>query len=778
MHTPTSVPSTTFIFLPLVERLIALAHTPTPTPSVTGTLTPAPSGTATPTTTPTDTATPTPAPSGNLIFLPLVERLIALTHTPAPTPSASAALTLAPSATATLTPAPSATATPTTTPTDTATPTLVPSATATSTASPTLTPTRSATATYTPTPSRTATIIPSGVITLQQGVNGYLGGQDTYIDADSPDNTDHYAQTSFTVGWKQKYAALLRFDLSPIPAGATITRATLQLYAVGWSGAEITLGAHAISRTVTLNQSTWNQAQNGSSWGTPGCSDTATDRRLNPESTLTTAGLDRWYSLDLTSLAQTWWNGSVPNNGVLLRATSSIAQEFSFASSEHTTYTWHPSLVIGYGGSGTPTPTITSTPTRTPSPTPRPTRTATPSVPPPPAITVTLQKGLNRYSGAEDTSIYKHDADVNYYGDATLRVGQKQQWATLLRFDLSSIPSNAVITRATLEIYATGWGGTDVGINAYTVLRSTTLSQATWNRAQSSNPWAVAGCDSTTTDRRADAESGAMTSGFGKWSIFPVTSAVQEWVSGSLANNGFLLRAPWLKYADNVSFASSEYSDVTIRPRLVVAYYIPNGWSPAPSLVIGHVTDIHVGGTAIRDIVGAALRTMSGQAQVMVDTGDCTQDGTADQTIGYWELISANTTILWHAVAGNHDSPDTFTTYIGPLEWSWDVGGYRLIGIFGDAINYAALDQALTTDKTCIIFGHYPLSYYSAADQAALRQRFSTYHIPLYVAGHTHVDSLETDPQTGTLLLVGQYGSQGHYRLITLKGSDVSITLF
>jgi len=101
-----------------------------------------------------------------------------------------------------------------------------------------------------------------------------------------------------------------------------------------------------------------------------------------------------------------------------------------------------------------------------------------------------------------------------------------------------------------------------------------------------------------------------------------------------------------------------------------------------------------------------------------------------------------------------------------------------LIGIDGEAINYTALDQALATDKTCIIFGHYPLSGYSTADQAALRQRFSTYHVPLYVAGHTHVDSLTTDAETGTLLLVGQYGSQGHYRLITLNGSDVSITLF
>jgi hypothetical protein len=727
----------------------------------------------------TNASTSTPAPTHTL------------TPTPSQTPTRTASATPTPTATATLTPTstgtPTHTPSPTSTPTQdpnytptpsTATPTPTPSATATQTATPTFTPTLSATATHTLTPSRTATIIPSGVITLQHGVNGYFGGQDTYIDADSPDNTEYYAQTSLTVGWKQKYAALFRFDLSPIPAGALITRATLQLYAIGWSGADITLGAYAISRTVTLSQSTWNQARSGNPWGAAGCNNTATDRRLNPESALTTTGPVRWYSLDLTSLAQTWYNGSVPNNGVLLRASFSTEAQFSFASNEHTTYSWHPSLVIAYEGSGGPIPGTTPTPTKTPIPALTPTRTATSSAPPSPAITVTLQQGLNGYSGADDTSIYKYDPDMSYSGDTTLKVGQKQQWAALLRFDLSSIPSNAVITRATLQIYATGWGGTDVGMNAYTILRSTTLRQATWNQAQIGNPWAVGGCDSTITDRRANAESGVMTSGFWKWSIFSVTPAVQEWVSGSLANNGFLVRAPWLKYTDSFSFASSEHSDLASRPRLVVTYYIPGGQPPAPHLVIGHTTDIHLGGTVVGELVGDALRAMSGQAQVLVDTGDCTQDGTEGQTIAYWELISANATIPWRAVQGNHDSPDIFATYIGPLQWSWDVGGYRLIGINAEAINYTALDQALTTDKTCIIFGHYPLSGYSAADQAALRQRFSTHQVPLYVAGHMHVDSLETDAETGTLLLVGQYGSQGHYRLITLSGSEVSITLF
>ncbi len=687
--------------------------------------------------------------------------------------------------TRTLTATPTSTHTPTRTSTHTPTRTLSPTATATQNPGqtptpPTATPTRTATATYTLVPGQTPNIVASGVITLQHGVNSYTGGQDTYIDANSPDDTGHFGEPTFTVGWKQKYAGLLWFDLSPIPAGASITRATLQFYAIGWSGADISVGAYAISRTVTVSQSSWNQARTGNPWGAPGCNSTASDRRANPESTFTTTGPARWYSLDLTSLARAWWNAGVSNNGVLLRATDIAEAQFSFASNEHTTYSLHPMLVIAYEGSGGPIPTNTPTATRTRTPVPvlTPTRTATSSAPPGPTVTVTFQQGLNGYAGAEDTSIFKYDPDINYSTATTLRVGLKQQWAMLLRFDVSSIPSNAIVTRANLEIYSIGWGGTNVGMKAYAISRSTTFGQATWNRARNDSPWALAGCQGAGLDRREDAEGGSMTSGFYEWSVFPVTSAVQDWVSGSLANNGFLVSAPWLKYTDSFTFASSEYNHTPSRPRLVVTYYIPGGAPPAPSLVIGHVTDIHVGGTAVGELVGIGLQAMSTQAQVMVDTGDCTQDGTEEQSIAYWELISANVTLPWRAVQGNHDEPDTFATYVGPLEWSWDVGGYRLIGINADAIDYTALDQALATDRSCIVFGHYPLNLYPDADQARLRQRFRDYHVLLYVCGHLHVDSLETDPESGTLLLTGQYGSQGHYRLITLSGSEVSVTLF
>lgn len=192
------------------------------------------------------------------------------------------------------------------------------------------------------------------------------------------------------------------------------------------------------------------------------------------------------------------------------------------------------------------------------------------------------------------------------------------------------------------------------------------------------------------------------------------------------------------------------------------------------TLIIGHITDAHIGlGWLESQRLPLVVSTLSQEAEVMVDTGDCTAHGTAAECAEYVDLVTGSATIPWRAVMGPLDSPHTFEAHIGPLEWSWDFGGYRLIGINTEAINYTALDQALTTGKPCIIFGHFPLDQCSPADQNKLRQRFLTYDIPIYIAGHAHLNSLETDPYSGTLLLIGQRTVRCHYRLITLRGFEV-----
>src|SRR4051812_1228344 len=79
-------------------------------------------------------------------------------------------------------------------------------------------------------------------VTFQQGVNGYAGTQDTYVSQSAPDSA--FGNASFmdvdldasTNSGNQPTQGLLRFEnifgtgASQVPAGSTITSATLTLY--------------------------------------------------------------------------------------------------------------------------------------------------------------------------------------------------------------------------------------------------------------------------------------------------------------------------------------------------------------------------------------------------------------------------------------------------------------------------------------------------------------------------------------------------------------------
>ncbi len=124
-------------------------------------------------------------------------------------------------------------------------------------------------------------------VTLQQGLSGSC--EDTYIHMFHP--SDRFASSGLLyIGDKQRYAALVKFDLSAIPVDATIISARLHLYASG-GGVPLPIAVHCISRTTEIAEVTWNKASAAENWGLAGCEDTATDRRANPEATVTVSAV-------------------------------------------------------------------------------------------------------------------------------------------------------------------------------------------------------------------------------------------------------------------------------------------------------------------------------------------------------------------------------------------------------------------------------------------------------------------------------------------------------
>ncbi len=623
---------------PLPTATALPTATPTPIPAATATATPTsvPAATATATPSPTafPSATPSASPSATATALPSATHTATSTAAPPPTATTTSTPTAAPSVTPTATP----TAVPQPTATTTSTPTAAPSVTPTTTSTAVLSSTPTATSTAVPSATPTVTPLPTAVppvtevsITLQYGLNAYAGAEDAMIYQYAP--TINYASSDqLRVGYRQQYASLLRFDLSAIPTDATILSATLEVYANGWDGTAASFSAFRVLRSVTHSQTTWNQAQVNNPWASPGANDTTTDRAAIAESSVTASSIFRWYGLDLSALVQAWTQGTLANNGLLLRGSSATSTGiFYFASANHSNSSLRPRLVVTFRtGSATPLPTDTALPTATPTPipaatatatssptafplaspsaspsatstalpsatltatlsaipsataTPTRTQTAVPSMTPsatptpggaPVETHISLQAGLDGYSGAEDTYIYEWSPSTRYAAAELLRVGSRPSYSSVLRFDLGAIPSSALVTSATLEIYATGWGGTNLSFSAFRIQRGANPAEATWTEAMAGTSWASPGCNRVPDDRNGTAEAMITTINVYRWYSLDITAMVQAWASGALANNGLLLRADSATAISSYYFASSQHATSAVRPRLLVTYH-------------------------------------------------------------------------------------------------------------------------------------------------------------------------------------------------------------
>jgi len=229
-------------------------------------------------------------------------------------------------------------------------------------------------------------------VVFQEGLNGYSGVEDTYMDK-YRQNEKYSRDPSIHIGYKQRYAGIIKFNLDPIPPEASIQSATLEMYASAWSK-RLPVAVYYITRTNVVSEVTWLMASTTLPWGQPGCEDTTSDRCAEYEDLEIIDTVPQWFQWDLTAVVQDWVNGTLPNNGVLIREDSAYNEgSVYFASSEASDLEHRPRLVVRYQGPApiyTATPTPTSTPTNTPTNTPTPTNTNTPTHTPTSTSTPTL----------------------------------------------------------------------------------------------------------------------------------------------------------------------------------------------------------------------------------------------------------------------------------------------------------------------------------------------------------------------------------------------------
>jgi len=314
----------------------------------------------------------------------IIHRLIVSAEGPPP-PTPTVTRTRPPTATRTRTKTPTYTPTGTITPpTHTPQPTRSPTRSRTPTTRPTRPPTSTPTSGPSPTPTCTPTLFPGGhnVVTLQQGINGYLGIRDTFISAWEPQRT-FGENANLLVKNDGNFAGLLRFDLGSVPTGATIHQATLRVYPYNWDGqGTMDLQVYRLLRPWIDSEANWNRAAIENPWDIPGANDPVTDREPDPVAVQTVTGLGNWYELDITGLANEWVVNAQTNYGMILRGVGYQSVIYHLASANHSTMSVRPQLVLDYTapeGPITPTPEVSPTATATVSGTPEvsPTGTAT-----------------------------------------------------------------------------------------------------------------------------------------------------------------------------------------------------------------------------------------------------------------------------------------------------------------------------------------------------------------------------------------------------------------
>jgi hypothetical protein len=183
--------------------------------------------------------------------------------------------------------------------------------------------------------------------------------------------------------------------------------------------------------------------------------------------------------------------------------------------------------------------------------------------------------------GAEGNDTYLNSAApttnfgniTNLFTAGTCSVQGTSLYNTLIKFDLSSIPTNANILSAYLYLYH--YVGIPRGtVNIYRIKRNWVETEATWNVYSTGNSWGSSGGTAATDISSSYVYSGTISGDIG-WKTFSLDSSlVTEMLSSYY---GFLINisnyAPASSSNQLVPY-SSDYTDSTKRPYLVINYLL------------------------------------------------------------------------------------------------------------------------------------------------------------------------------------------------------------
>jgi acid phosphatase type 7 len=178
-----------------------------------------------------------------------------------------------------------------------------------------------------------------------------------------------------------------------------------------------------------------------------------------------------------------------------------------------------------------------------------------------PSITVSLQEGLNGYTGASDTYVASGRPDINYGSSVTVLADGADtlngRLVALLKWTTSSIPKGKIITAVSLQMNV--FNSTTDTYDLYAMNLGWAESTATWSNTDPViNKGALLGSF-------APLATGVYTVSLNAAGV----ALVQSWVNGA-ANNGLMILDR--DTINGIDIRSSEREAISSRPKLTITY--------------------------------------------------------------------------------------------------------------------------------------------------------------------------------------------------------------
>ncbi len=399
--------------------------------------------------------------------------------------------------------------------------------------------------------------------------------RDTWIKEASPDENNAGASLlSVKIKSGDSFRTLYHFDLATIPSNEKVVTATAWFY----------VNQNDAQGSVTLHPVTTDWTETGATWNTMGSNfESGVYGTIPPQPVM-----DVWVSVNLTALAQAWVNNPGTNYGILLNATlSDLESRFT---SRESAASQRPYLQITTADGDVSPVQISATGTLAPdaqgnSITRIMSRTNLPAYQPSAADAVLASADTYLNDGPQAGSNYGDRSTIIVTNHSTENHG-------VLRFNLSTIPSDAFVTSAVLEMNLSTIGSANSGM-AYThrVTQPWSEMGATWDEYQAGQSWAAAGGDFDPVPV-AEAFIDNASPGPVEWYI---KDLVAGWVDGSYPNDGLLLTVS--TGINNANFYSRDSADSTTHPKLTITYACECGTPCIAPQASGNVLLLISGGT-------------------------------------------------------------------------------------------------------------------------------------------------------------------------------------